>query len=450
MIDCMKIFHTPRYRSPSRSPFQRLWQFHDDHPLPPRLNRAARACLYVGRRLKHAVAHRKRYAVRAEGTEPKPVPRNRFLEARPFSPLPFEDAAAWFRRVHEANETVYRGNGSWFPQPYALSAGHGISIEEVALRIPGYLSAYKATAEPSYLERANAGGEYLLRERLFTDGHLLLQGHLTIDFCYTFAGAALLALWERDRKCTEYFEAARKIGDRLVECHLAGSINHGSSPAQLLGPLYRHTGDRRYLRAAVRRVFRRAVPFQLPSGGWVGHEGRLWYQGINLRSLIAMYVAMPFTLEYARKKDRLAQSIVAATNWFLSLQSAAGAFPLSGDPGLTSTEWEQDVVTFDGCKFLPEPMVRAYFGHGAYEIDALVAAYEHLQVEAVLPALHGYASLIAGTRRLWRLEFNTLGAGRYLGLLADLAAQPAASRSLQRRWRHHQEKHRCNPLVVPL
>jgi hypothetical protein len=144
-----------------------------------------------------------------------------------------------------------------------------------------------------------------------------------------------------------------------------------------------------------------------------------------------MYVAMPFTLEYTQKKDRLARSIVAATNWFLSQQSAAGAFPLPGDAGLTSTEWEQDVVIFDGCKFHPEPMVGGYFGHGAYEIDALVAAYEHLQVEAVLPALHGYASLIAGTRRLWRLEFNTLGAGRYLGLLADLAAQPAASRSGQ-------------------
>jgi hypothetical protein len=165
----------------------------------------------------------------------------------------------------------------------------------------------------------------------------------------------------------------------------------------------------------------------LPSGDWLGHEGRLWYQGVNLRSLIATYVAMPFTLENVGKKDRLSRSIVAATNWFLALQDAAGAFPLTRERGSRAPEWEPEVVTFDGSNFCPDPLPQGYLGHGAYEIDALVAMYEHLHAKEVLPALHGYSSLIAGTNRLWRLEFNTLGAGRYLGLLADLAAQPLAS-----------------------
>jgi hypothetical protein len=52
--------------------------------------------------------------------------------------------------------------------------------------------------------------------------------------------------------------------------------------------------------------------------------------------------------------------------------------------------------------------------------------YEQLNVTDILPALHGYAALIAGTNRVWRLEFNTLGAGRYLGLLADLRTKSAS------------------------
>jgi len=410
---------------------------HDDHPLPDKLNRAARGLLYVGRRVKHALTPHGQ----------NPVPRNKFLSARPFKPMPFEEAEAWFRRVHEANEAVYHANGAWSPQPYATYAGQGIPIEEVAHRIPGYLSAYRATQEPVYLERAYAAGDYILRERLFTDGHLLLQGHLLIDATYPFAGAALLALWDRDRSRTEYFDAARKIGDQLLECHIAGILDHACAPVQLLGPLYRYTGDRRYLRAAIRRVFRRALPFQLPSGDWDGQQMVVWYQGINLRNLIAMYVSTPFTLENQGRKDRLARSIVAATNWFLALQDATGAFPLTRLGGSAPISQQMQIVSFDGSTFCQDPTPRAYLVNGGYEIDALVAMYEHLHVSEVLPALHGYASLVAGTHRFGRLEFNTLGAGRYLGLLADLVAAPPAAVVLEKSLGDKQSRHWNAPLA---
>ena len=72
---------------------------------------------------------------------------------------------------------------------------------------------------------------------------------------------------------------------------------------------------------------------------------------------------------------------------------------------------------------------RGYLGHGAFEIDVLVALYEHLDIPEVLPVVHGYAALLAKTNCLWRLEFNTFGAGRYLGLLAALEGVPAACRT---------------------
>lgn len=420
-----RCFHVPRYRSPQPSISEKIWQVHDDHPLPPKLNEAARTVIYCLRRVKHAYTPDiTRYHVNGPG----PVSRVSFSEPRSHQPLAMDRARDWFGRVHQANEALYLGNGSWKPHPFSGYAGLGIPIEEVALRIPGYLSAYEAVGDAEYLDRAYAAGEYLLRDRMFADGHLLLQGHLALDFCYTFAGTALLRLWDFDRSRNKFFEAALKIGDRLVEHRISGSVNHAACPAQLLAPLYRHTGNKRYLKAALKRVFRSVVPFQLRSGDWTGHEGRVWYQGVNLRSLIAIYENLPFDSEHLRKKDRLAQAIIAATNWFIENQDHTGAFPLD--------RWcsrfpagENDVVTFDGKDFHraqldidPSSCAQGYLGHGAYEIDALIALYENLNITAALPSLHGYAALLAQSRRLWRLEFNTMGAGRYLKLTATLSA----------------------------
>ncbi len=352
---------------------------------------------------------------------PAPFPETEFLEGRAFAPLNMTQAAQWFERIHLANEAVYRGDGSWNPHPYSGHRELGIAIEEIALRIPGYLSAYRTTGNKDYLDRAVAAGDYLIRERLFEDGHLHLQAHLVIDFCYTLAGTALLKLWKQDRSRRDFFYAARKIGDRLVAHHFAGSINHCAIPAQLLGPLYRYTGDKKYLRAALKRVFRSAVRFQYKSGDWSGHES--WYQGVNLRSLIAAYVSTPFDLANQRAKDRLAEAIVAATNWFIGSQDDTGAFPLCRWYS-RAPRCEAEVVSFDGHAFRRAGIIadaksrtQGYFGHGAYEVDALAALFEDLGSTAALSSLHGYIALLARTDRLWRLEFNTLGAGRYLEVL---------------------------------
>ena len=261
---------------------------------------------------------------------------------------------------------------------------------------------------------------------MFENGHVHLQGHLVLDFAYSIVGVALLRLWEHDRTEASFFEAARRIGDRLVEHHIAGSINHAAIPAQLLGPLYRYTGDPRYLRAAHKRVFRSVVPFQRPAGDWDGHESRAWYQGVNILSLIAVYVSTPFDLAYARRNDRLAETLTAALNRLLDSQDEEGALGHSGQ-GASPAEWEPDLVTFQDGVFSPASLPGGYRSHGAYEMDAFVTGYEVLRVQACASAAHRYASYLASTNRLWRLEFNTLGAGRYLNLLKTLSEQPAAA-----------------------
>lgn len=414
-------FHPKRYRNPHRqSLWGRLWEFHDDHPLPAPLNRGGRRLLYYGRRASAAAE-----ALRTRD-RPDAVSRDHIAEVETAQPMSLERAAAWFQRIHEANEAVRRPDGAWEPHPHALYAGLGVPIEEVALRIPGYLGAYAATSDPAYLERAQAAGAYLLRERVFADGHVRLQAHLIADFTYAIAGVALLQLWEHDPSNSAFFEAARRIGDRLVEHHIAGSVNHTAIPAQLLAPLYRHTGDARYLRAAHKRVFRSVVPFQLPTGDWEGHESRSWYQGVNVLSLIATYTWTPFDLKHARRNDRLAETLTAAINRLLLSQDASGALDHSGR-GAVAGEWEPDVVTFQDGAFVPSVLPGGYRSHGAYEMDALVTAYEGLHVDACASAAHRYAAHLAGMEQLWRLEFNTLGAGRYLSLLRTLVDEPAAA-----------------------
>jgi hypothetical protein len=174
-------------------------------------------------------------------------------------------------------------------------------------------------------------------------------------------------------------------------------------------------------------VFSYTLPYQLSSGDWSGYQGYVWYQSILLRSLISAYVAIPFTLEYSGKKDKLALAIISAANWFAVNQRPDGSFPITRAGGSSYPAGERDMVSFDGKSFARTNDGSVYPGHGAYEIDALVALYRELKVEEVLPVLNGYATLVSEAAFFWRLEFNTFGAGAYLGFLSDYKSRPAAS-----------------------
>lgn len=401
------MFHPPRYRTSRPTPWQRVWEFQDNHRLPGFLSRPARHLLYLGRRVQHSIRKHDPNVV---------APADRFLDPHPFEPVSLEGAVAWFAHIHRANEAVHQRDGSWVPQPYSGYAACGVTIEEVALRIPGYLAAYQATGDDVYLTRAAAGGEYLLKHRIIPDGHVILLGHIVCDWSYSLAGRALLDLWEHDRSRTQYLSAAQAIAARLAEEPIAGSINHGSIPAQVLARIYRHTGHRRLLDAALRRAMSRLVAFQQPAGDWDGHENRIWYQSVDATTLMQTYLATPASDQYMSAKDALAKTLVRSLNNFVIRQRADGTLALTRYR-YAHHPATQEMVTFDGGRFRHDPHPEGYLGHGAFELDTLVMASRVLGVAQAATIAHGYAAALIRSSRLWRLEYNTLGAGRYLELL---------------------------------
>lgn len=411
------MFYHWRYRGPKSSLFERLWQAHDDRPLPPALNKAARSVLNATRIVRHKWKHRDLVG----------VPDKVLTEPQSFNAIPLPTAREWFTRIHRSNEAVYNGNGSWLPQPFSGHSGSGIPMEEVVLRIEGYLAAFRGTKEITYLARALEAGDYILRERLMPGGHVILQGHHVADWSYSLTANALISLWLQDQSRSDYFAAAQAICGQLLRMPIAGSVNHGGIPAQPLSMMYRHTGERRFLDAATKRVMRRLVALQHPGGYWEGHEARIWYQAVNLRTLVSTFMATPSTTEFTRSKDRLASTITRTVNYFTGCQNPDGSLPLN-PYGMPERHCEKELVEFEDDRFRRVDLPSGYPGHGAFEVDGLVTAYEHLGIRNVVPVLHGYAASLIRSQRLWRLEFNTLGAGRYLGFAAALAAEPAASR----------------------
>lgn len=413
-------FHIGRYRVDRGGFLLRLWEWHDDHPLPLSLQRPIRASLHA---LRNA-----RYRWKAERVQQSEtaVSRKEILQSRFPSASPnIASAQQWFEQVHLANEELRDADGAWWPQPFATYAGYGVSIEEVAFRVISYLEAYRATDNDLYRQRARAGADYLLRHRLLADGHIELQGHLSIDFCYPWAGLALLAVYRNDLERIDCRKAAVAIGEQLLLFQIAGSANHALMPVRLFAALYRETGDRRYLKALKRRVLR-FLPQQRPQGDWYGYNGLVWYHAIVLRCLIDAYTVTPFTLENSLFKDRTAAAIIAALNWFIRFQREDGLFPLSLDGDQKGSP--EQMISHTGGTFVQHPCAGGYPGSGGYEIDALVAAFEHLHVQEILPVVCAYSEALVKTERFWRLEFNSLAASRYLSMLRNLEGRPESAR----------------------
>jgi hypothetical protein len=343
-----------------------------------------------------------------------------------FEAVPLASVEARFRDIHLANEHLYNGNGSWDPHPLAPLYGSGIPIEEVSERIIGYLGAFEAFGTPVFLERAEEAGQYLLEHRMFADGHLRLEAHLVVELEYAYAGCALLALWQRDRAQTGYLDAARRIADRLVEEHIGGPVDHALKAAQLLAPMYRLTGEKIYLKAALRRA-RRAIALQLPYGGWPGEDSRIWYHCMIARSLIDTYIATPNTLAHYTGKDRIARCITAALNRVALAQCEDGHIRIgrgdgSKDPIFSEQAriLQRHTTRLIGGQFVPASLaLRDFAPHQV--MDFLTIAFEELAVQPAAIMAHGLARVAVRATAFHRLEFETHLFGRYAQFLVALA-----------------------------
>jgi len=411
---------------------EKMWFLHNKYPLPHNLNIAARYIVYLLRKIhRKIIAKRKMYNGKA--IEEKDVKNDEIEVASTTATMSddstLSEAEKRFKHVHGINSELRTEEGAWVPQPHAIYAGSGISVEEVALRVVGYISAYEATSNQEFLDTAREGVDYLVSKRIYKDGHIHLQGHTVVDITYAFVGRALLSLYEHDEN-EDILTIAKKIGDKLVKYHISGSVNHAITPVQLLCPLYKKTGEKKYRKNIVKRVFRSAVPLQLPYGGWLGHESWIWYHALIMRGLILSYTALPYDIKYRSKKDKIARCIVASVNRLIKYQRPDGSFRIRPDvPICQSTnddKYYSDRCTYNGEKFVKvdNEKCKGYGMWNGYIIDTLVTAYNHLGIDEVVPVIIRFGSLLSKTSIVSRLEFDTLGSGRYLNFVNKHKSNP--------------------------
>lgn len=406
-----------------RAPWVRLWLVHNRHQLPTPLNALVRNFVLphvhrVALRFSNLRADRRAWRRGVDEYGDPVAPRDHLVAARhSFSAPPLSELERAFERTHEQNEALRNADGTWSPHRFSPYYGKGITLEELAARIVGYLDAHDATGERLYLERALVAGDRLL-ERQLGDGHFRLQGHTSIDVTYTFAGLAALRLLEVTRE-TRYLRAAVSAGERIAEYHLAGSINHAVLPALLLARLYESTGLRRLLAKAHRRVRMTALAFQLPYGGWDTHDSWTWYHALITRSLIETYVATPFVLEHYSLKDRLAEAITAALNRMILAQQADGrlkagrgdlVYEERDDAGVPYLERQVSFDLASGFTRRSEPLLEPHH----FELDVLLTASELLCVPGLDSTIFGVMRHYVGKRCWSRPEFDTLALGHAL------------------------------------
>ena len=141
------------------------------------------------------------------------------------------------------------------------------------------------------------------------------------------------------------------------------------------------------------------------------------------------YVSLPNTLEYYAKKDKLAISIIAALNRFILSQNADGSFPIRPPEPLCEHKDDNRFISqkaifrSDGTFQRVQDNSITYGLWNGYVIDAMVTAYELLDTKAIIPCINLFAQNIAASDYVWRLEFDTLGAGRMLEYVQKLLVE---------------------------
>lgn len=429
-------FHNLRDRMAGRgsSPWRRLWQWHNRHPMPAWANGWVRRYpLYWVRR----TGERRRYradmrvpvgAVDSAGDVS--VPRDRLLPVRHAGfNVTAAEVLGRLETLEEVNHALRVEGRGWVAQPYALYAGKGVAIEEMYCRFMGYLYAYRATGEPRWEAKA-AECAALVRARLFARGHVLLQGHLVLDLPYTMA-AEVLYRWGAHTKEAAWVDEALRVADVLAGHQVSGSINHGIMPCAALAEGYRVTGKQRYLSAAWGRVKRTALRYQLSCGGWAGHEQWSWYHGITTQALVATYQAMPFDMRWQAAKDRLAGVIVRATNRLIAMQRADGSIK----PGRGTSKFDEvdgewgsrpanEMVRFEGGRFASAPSQNGEHPMYAWEMLCLLRLVDELGMFHVADLVRGYVGVVSRQPALWRAEMQTMGMGIGLYLLKCLDEHP--------------------------
>jgi hypothetical protein len=129
------------------------------------------------------------------------------------------------------------------------------------------------------------------------------------------AGAGLVYAWAITRN-PRYLEAARRAADWAVARRLVLNWNYNSFSGWLLARIYRATGDKKYLDAAIDKFEYGVLPGQLPSGRWFDqHNASPQYHALMCRNLVEYTLALDQAghplAKTAREKTALALDSMA-------------------------------------------------------------------------------------------------------------------------------------------
>lgn len=409
-------FRDGNFNPDSEKLITKIWLWHDKRPLPYFLNIFIRKHILPNLRLmKHSISSKKMNSDLCKFNVTNKAIMSSDYQFGEFS---LEDAVLWFEEIHKINESLKLSNGAWSAQPFATYFGKGISIEEIALRIYGYALAYETTENEEYLNTLMKAINYLIDNRISKSGHLILQGHTVIDTTYSFAIQAILEVYKITKE-DKYLSIATNIADRLVEYHIAGSINHAAIPAMAFSEMYHFSGSQKYIREAIKRA-NWVTQFQLNYGGWpIGHESWTWYHCITSKSILATYANTPFTLENQKLKDDLAKSIVKSLNRLISNQRPDGtiAAGVNGRVYEERDEYGNQPVTnwanFINGKFVSSNDVKQHEFY-SFELDYLCTTAYKLNINELENIINGLAFSYSKKKVYWRLEFDTMAVGSLL------------------------------------
>lgn len=203
------------------------------------------------------------------------------------------DAADYLLRAQE------QGGRGLFPFP-AESAGQGNSF----------------AAAQRFLERAQRAGKL---DEAVHDGWIVDDlGDGGLQFDNGVCGVAMLEMYAATQDA-KYLKAAELAGKWAMKQPVVPNWNYNSFSVYLLAELARATGDRQWLDAAVKKAKLGVYPGQLREGPhegrWFdGHNARLPYHYILVRSLISLASALEETTPERKQADEALVRAMKARN----------------------------------------------------------------------------------------------------------------------------------------
>jgi hypothetical protein len=195
-----------------------------------------------------------------------------------------------------------------FGYPYDPHATSGLVVMAARIAREGQAEGKKMTENGWLIEDLGEGG---------------------LQFDNGEAGAALVLGYAMTGNA-KYLDAARRAGDWATSRPLVLNWNYNSYSGALLAQLYRATGERKYLRAAIDKFEYGVLPGEMENGRWFDqHNAKPQYHALLCRNLTEYVLALekaadPHASEAKTKTLRALDSMAAEINRYGASNAGEG------------------------------------------------------------------------------------------------------------------------------